>query len=49
VPRGKRVNVERRQARAFLTKSDEFVAAARASKEAGRNDATMLEAIVANS
>lgn len=45
VPRGKRVNVERRQARAFLTKTDEFLAAARASKEAGRNDDAMLEAI----
>ena len=45
MPRGKRVTVERRQARAFLTKSDEFLAAARASKEAGRNDAAMLEAI----
>ena len=45
MPRGKRVNVDRRQARAFLAKSDEFLAAARASKEAGRNDAAMLEAI----
>ena len=45
MPRSKRIDVERRQARAFLTKSDEFLAAARASKEAGRNDAAMLEAI----
>ena len=45
MPRAKRVNVERRQARAFLAKADEFVAAARSSLEAGRRDAAILDAI----
>lgn len=45
MPRAKRIDVERRQAGAFLAKADEFVEAARSSLEAGRRDATVLAAI----
>ena len=45
MPRAKRVNVERRQAPAFMAKADEFAEAARSSLQAGRKDAAVLEAI----
>jgi HEPN domain-containing protein len=45
VAKGKRVKVERTQARSHLEKAEEFLAAADSSLESGRHDAAMLDAI----
>jgi HEPN domain-containing protein len=45
MPPGKQIAVDRRQSRAFITKAEEFLEGARASSEAGRNDAAMLDSI----
>ncbi len=43
--RAKRVDVDRRDAKAYLSKAQEFLEQARAADEAGRWDAAMLTAI----